>query len=418
LAIGGLAITRAAPRRGTLVTDADTGRSLAERFDRFDIAQGGPFVELQARFAILREKAATAPRRAALYVAIAFIVPLLVTVLTGTAWGPLVTRPFLLDWGVWARFVVAIAILVLMERLVAERLKAHLRQFVETPLLAPGAMPAAGEALARALRRRDSAVAEIVCVVLAYAATLVGAYAGATTQGSSWLSTGAPGAEHLSVAGWYVALVSGPLFWFLLLRWLWRHLVWALLLYEISRLELRLVVTHPDGVGGLAFIGQYPNAFSAMVLAMSCVLAAAIAKAFQQDALELTAYGYMMAAWLITVLLLFGVPLLAFRRPLGRLKQQALLASSAAATRHFRAAERAALGGNLAAATDADATAVGDIPNPTATYTAAKKLRTIAFSREALLPVATAAILPLVAAGSTRLPFAELWKIAKKLLLL
>ena len=53
-----------------------------------------------------------------------------------------------------------------------------------------------------------------------------------------------------------------------------------------------------------------------------------------------------------------------------------------------------------------------------ATYAAAKKLRTLPFSREALVPVAAAAILPLVLAGSTRLPFAELWKIAKKLLLL
>jgi hypothetical protein len=32
--------------------------------------------------------------------------------------------------------------------------------------------------------------------------------------------------------------------------------------------------------------------------------------------------------------------------------------------------------------------------------------------------VATAALLPLILAGSTRLPFAQLWRIARKLLLL
>jgi hypothetical protein len=41
------------------------------------------------------------------------------------------------------------------------------------------------------------------------------------------------------------------LFWFLLLRWLWRHAVWGLLLRDLARLELRLVATHPDGAGGL-----------------------------------------------------------------------------------------------------------------------------------------------------------------------
>jgi hypothetical protein len=395
-----------------------TQLTFAEHVDRFAIADGGPFVALQQRLGLLEAKAASAPRRAAILVAIAFGVPLLLAIAAGDAWGPAAERPFLLDWGIWARFVLAIAVFVLMERLVNERLKVHLRQFAETPLLAPAAMPDAAEAVARALRRRDLPQAEVVCVILAYAITLGGTVALRGSATTAWLVEGAGDALRLSAAGWWVMLVSNPLFWFLLLRWLWRHLVWGLLLHDIARLELRTVVTHPDGLGGLAFIGQYPNAFAALVFAMSAVLGAAIANAFQHDALELSGYGYMMGTWLVMVLALFGLPLLAFARPLAALKRQALLASTAAATRHFRAAERATLGGNLTAAADAADTAVGDIPNPTATYTAAKKLRILPFSREALVPVAAAALVPLVLAGSTRLPFAELWKIARKLLLL
>ena len=391
---------------------------LALPVDRLAIADGGPFVALQSRLGLLEANATAAPRRAAVFVALTFGVPLVLAIAAGNAWGPLALRPFLLDWGVWARFVVAIAIFVLMERLVAERLELHLEQFVRTPLLAPGAMRAAAAAVSRALRRRDLPLAELICVVLAFAITFGGTVALHGSSTTAWLVEGSAGGLQLTAAGWWVMLVSNPLFWFLLLRWLWRHLVWALLLRDIAGLELRLVVTHPDGQGGLAFIGQYPNAFAALVLAMSAVLAAAVANAFQHDALELTAYGYMMGAWLVIVLLVFGLPLAAFVRPLAQLKRQALLAATAAATRHFRAAERATFGGNLAAAADADDKAVGDIPNPTTTYAAAKKLRTLPFSREALVPVAAAALVPLVLAGSTRLPFAELWKIAKKLLLL
>jgi hypothetical protein len=391
---------------------------VAAEVDRFDISRGGPFVRLQERLGLLEVKAERAPRRAAIFVAVTFGVPLLLAIAAGDAWGTVAERPFLLDWGVWARFVLAIAIFITMERLVEERLKIHLRQFVETPLLAPGAMPAAAAAVERALRRRDLPLAELICVALAYAISLGGTVTLRASATTAWLVEGTGAASQLSAAGWWVMLVSNPLFWFLLLRWLWRHMVWALLLREIARSELRLVVTHPDGLGGIAFIGQYPNAFTALVLAMSAVLGAAIANAFQHEALSLTAYGYMMGAWLVIVIAIFAIPLLAFMRPLAALKRQALLASTAAATRHFRAAERATLGSNLAARTDADTTAVGDIPNPTATYTAAKKLRVLPFSREALVPVATAAILPLVLAGSTRLPFAELWKIARKLLLL
>ena len=80
--------------------------------------------------------------------------------------------------------------------------------------------------------------------------------------------------QHLTLAGWWCVLVSAPLFWFLVLRWLWRHLVWGLLLRDVAGLKLRLVATHPDGYGGLAFIGGYPNAFAAFVFAMTCVVAA------------------------------------------------------------------------------------------------------------------------------------------------
>jgi hypothetical protein len=158
------------------------------------------------------------------------------------------------------------------------------------------------------------------------------------------------------------------LFWFLLLRWLWRHAVWGLLLRDLARLELRLVATHPDGAGGLAFIGQYPNAFAAFVLALSCVLGAAIARTLLQGELTLAAYGQLMAAWLVVVIILFGLPLLAFSGPLRRLKEATLLTASSVATRHQRAVERELLGSNISAAGDAEATASGDVPDPSKLY--------------------------------------------------
>jgi hypothetical protein len=218
-----------------------------------------------------------------------------------------------------ARFVVAIGIFVLMERLVEERLRAHLRQFVRAPLIAPDAQPAAAEAVMRALRRRDLRIAELVCVVAAYAITLAGVDIFLHSATPSWIVAVGPTGARLTFAGWWCALVSSPLFWFLLLRWLWRHGVWGLLLRDLACLDLRLVATHPDGAGGLAFIGQYPNAFAAFVFALSCVLGAAIAQHLLRGALTAAAYGQLMGAWLIVVVILFGAPLLAFSGPLRRL---------------------------------------------------------------------------------------------------
>jgi hypothetical protein len=384
----------------------------------FLIARGGPFYDLQERLGLLREQTLHAGRRAAVLVGLAWGVPLLLSALSGHAIGPAASRPFLLDLGAWARFVIAIGIFVLMERMVEERLRIHLRQFMRAPLLAPSATPAAAAAVVRALRRRDARLAELVCLVLAYAITLTGAEFFLAGDTSSWIVTVEPEGAGLTLAGWWCALVSSPLFWFLLLRWLWRHLVWGLLLRDLARLELRLVATHPDGAGGLAFIGQYPNAFAAFVFALSCVLGAAIAHTLLRGGMAAATYGQLMAAWLIVVTILFGAPLLAFTKPLQRLKEATLLAAASAATRRERAVERELLGSNMAAPADAEATAAGDIPDAAKLYAAAKKLSTFLISRSAILPVAAAALLPLVAAGATQLPVKELFKIAKGLLLL
>ena len=72
----------------------------------------------------------------------------------------------------------------------------------------------------------------------------------------------------------------------------------------------------------------------------------------------------------------------------------------------------------MGAGSDAETAASSDIPDPTKFYAATTKLSTFLISRSAIVPVAAAALLPLVAAGATQLPVRELLKVAKSLILL
>ncbi|RWN59381.1 hypothetical protein [Mesorhizobium sp.] len=93
----------------------------------------------------------------------------------------------------------------------------------------------------------------------------------------------------MTLAGWWCLLISAPIFSFLFLRWLWRHHVWGLLLLrDVAKLDLRLTASHPDGRGGLRFIGQYPNVYSTFVFAINCVVAAAIVNQLVHTTLSLT----------------------------------------------------------------------------------------------------------------------------------
>jgi hypothetical protein len=384
----------------------------------FEIARGGPFYELQQQLVRLDAHAAKAPVRAAVLVGVAWGVPLILSTLEGNAVGPPSSRPFLLGLDVWARFVIAIGIFVLMERLVEDRLRICFRQFVRAPLIAPRSMPAAAAAVTRSLRRRDSNAAELVCLAVAALISTFTIAIQFQAETSSWLVVAGPDGARLTVAGWWCGLISNTLLWFLLFRWLWRHLLWGMLLREIAGLELRLVATHPDGNGGLGFVAAYPSAFAAFIFAISCVVGAALAKELMEGDLPAANFGYVMAAWLVVVAALFVYPLVAFSRPLAALKESTLLVSSAGATRRYRAAERETLGRNIAAADETATEAAANVPDPAKIYAAAKGLSTILFSRSALMPVGAAALLPLAAAAATELPLKEILQIAKRLLLL
>ncbi|KOF21468.1 membrane protein [Ensifer adhaerens] len=381
-------------------------------------AHGGPFFELQRRLGLLHEHSLKTGRRAVLFIALAWLVPLLLgfprSFLAADTPGS-----YLGDLGVWGRFVVGIGAFVLAEQQVERGLRIKLGQFLKAPLIAPGSVASFGDAVTKALERRDSRIAEAVCLVLAIAAAVVALANAHTATVSSWAVEVSAAGNRLTATGWWVVFVSQPLFIFLLLRGLWRHLVWAQLLRRIARLELRLVATHPDGNGGLGFLAGYPNAYVLFIFGVSAAIGAAIAKHLLQESLTTTTFSMIATGWLVIVIALFAYPLSAFSKPLAELKERSLLMLGSQATRYQRLNERKIIGTNVAAASADEAQQqADDTADPTKQYETTRKLSAILLSRTAIVPVAAAALLPIAAAGATILPYKEVFSVLKKLLLL
>jgi hypothetical protein len=61
--------------------------------------------------------------------------------------------------------------------------------------------------------------------------------------------------------------VSLSIFQFLLCRWYFRLFIWTRFLWQVSRIDLRLVPTHPDRVGGLGFLADTVYAFIPLLIA-------------------------------------------------------------------------------------------------------------------------------------------------------
>jgi hypothetical protein len=93
---------------------------------------------------------------------------------------------------------------------------------------------------------------------------------------STWYAH--PGGRwHLTPAGvWYV-FVSIPIAQFILLRWYLRLFIWFRFLWQVSRINLNLISTHPDRCAGLAFLGKSAYAFGPILFAQGAMLAGLVA---------------------------------------------------------------------------------------------------------------------------------------------
>src|SRR5581483_3648461 len=94
---------------------------------------------------------------------------------------------------------------------------------------------------------------------------------------ATWYATPAAGGSQLTLAGIWYGYVSLPCFQFLLLRWYFRLFIWTRFLWQVSRIGLRLVPTHPDRVGGLSFLSQAAYALTVLAVAQGAVLAGSLA---------------------------------------------------------------------------------------------------------------------------------------------
>lgn len=376
---------------------------------------GGPFFALQGHLKLLRQHALRVGFRAALFVALAWGVPFLLGLPRSFSLEH-GQGAYLTDFGVWAKFFVGIGAFVLAEYHVEKGLKATLSQFTRAPIIAPTSFPVAAAIVASALRQRDARGAELACLAMAVFASTLSYLNFHTVEVSSWAVEHSLEGNRVTLAGWWSICFSLPLFVFLFLRGAWRHLVWARMLRKLAKLDLRLVATHPDGKGGLAFLGEYPNAYAIFVFGMSCAIAAAAAKYSHHEDLSMTTLSMVMSGWLAIVISFFAHPLSAFTAPLLRLKEQGLSLLGAQATQYYRSAERKAVGRNVFS--DPTPEPDTELSDPGKLYEATRKLSTFLVNRAAVVPVAAAALIPFAVVGASKLPYKDVLSVLKKLLLL
>ncbi len=377
----------------------------------FSLVLGGPLFQLLRR-AHLADDALLMVRQRVIVISLFAWLPLLVLSALGGRLLDDAAVPFLYDVEVHVRYLVALPLLILAELVVHRRMRPLLQLFLERNLVPESAMPRFEAAVASAFRLRNSVLAEVLLIVFVYIVGILIVWRNyLALDVATWYATPSTEGTRLSLAGMWYGYVSLPIFQFLLCRWYFRLFIWTRFLWQVSRIDLRLVPTHPDRVGGLGFLSNTAFAFAALAVAHGAMLAGPLANRILFLGASLTGFKIQIAVMVGFVQAIVFGPLLVFAFQLAQSKRTGMREYGTLAERYGREFDAKWLRGGAPAEEplvgSADIQSLADLSD---SYDVVRTMRLAPITRDAILRIAAATLVPIVPLLLTMMPLEELVK--------
>jgi hypothetical protein len=278
---------------------------------------GGPPHRLQRSLGLIKPGDPMIARRAELVVLIGWVPLVALAVAQSFILRNQMAKSFFSDFAVYARSLVAAPLFILAEADCIPRLDRVARHFLDAGLIKEPDRARFDDAIISTRRLLDSGLAELVVALLAYGLVISLMIYVPPNEAPLWYWLGSD-YQVLSLAGWWNALVSVPLFILLFFGWLWRVSLWARFLWLMSRLDLRLIPSHPDHAGGLMFLGDSLRAFWLVSFALGTVVAGQIANRINLYGESLATFKHIAIGLVVFALILFVGPLTLF---IGKLRE-------------------------------------------------------------------------------------------------
>jgi hypothetical protein len=390
-------------------TLSGTGAATLDTQD-FSLVLGGPFYQVLRR-AHLSGDALELVRRRMIAVVLVTWVPLLVIALAeGRALGG-VAVPFLKDFELHIRFLGALPLLVVAELVVHGRLRPTLKLLRERKVVPPAALPRLEQAVASAFRLRNSLTAELGLAAFVYVVGIGVIWRRyIVLDAATWYGLPEAGGIRLTFAGFWYGYVSLPIFQFLLCRWYFRIFIWARFLWQLSRIELSLVPTHPDRLGGLGLLSGSAFAFMPLAVAHGAMLAGTAANRVFYAGMDIRNFKPELALMIGFVLTLVCAPLLVFAPQLAAARRRGIAEYGTLAERYVREFDAKWLRGGAGDEPfigSADIQSLADLSN---SVQVVREMRSVPVGREAIVRLALATALPVLPLLLTIMPLEDLLK--------
>jgi hypothetical protein len=383
--------------------DRPMPRLVSEEPPDFSLVMGGPIFQLFRRSHLAGDHMELLIRRILVITLIAWPPLLLLSALAHHLAGASVQLPFLRDIEAHVRLLVALPVLIAAELLVHTRILPIVKAFLARRIVRQQELPRFVAAIDAATNLRNSVPVELGLLVLVFTVgQLVWRSQAALMTTSTWYAIPQGGHLHLTAAGYWYVYVSVPIFQFILLRWYLRFFIWFRFLWQVSRLDLHLVPTHPDRAGGLAFLGRSAYAFSPILFAQGALLAGVIASRVLHGGEKLLSFK-MEAIGFIAFFLVFVLgPLTMFTPQLAGAKRKGLGEYGLFANYYVEAFEKKWIFRDASADNEllgtGDIQSLADLGN---SYAMVREMRAVPFDMQDIVRLATVTAVPLLPLGLT-----------------
>jgi MFS family permease len=119
-----------------------------------------------------------------------------------------------------------------------------------------------------------------------------------------------------------------------------RFFIWYRFLWQVSRLNLNLIASHPDRAAGLAFVGSSAYAFGPIVFAQGAMLAGLIASRVLYRSDNLFSFKFQAGGFVVFFVLAILGPLLMFTPKMARARRKGLADYGLLAQRYVESFEQ------------------------------------------------------------------------------
>jgi hypothetical protein len=372
----------------------------------FSLVLGGPLYQMLRRARLTGPALEMLRRRVVMSVLLCWV-PLAVLSLAQSHLLGGAKLSFFRDIETHVRFLVSLPVLILAEMIVHQRIRPVVKGFIERRVVPEEELPKFFAAIDSAMRIRNSFVEVALLIIVFTVGTWVWRHQGALDV-ASWYASPQGGEMHFTMAGYWFAFVSIPVFQFILLRWYMRILIWFWFLFRVSRLKLHLLSAHPDRAGGLGFIGRSSHAFVPLLFAQGALLSGQIASHIFYNGQSLLAFKMIIAGFVVFFVVAVLAPLLLFTPQLARAKREGLAEYGAFASSYVMDFDQKWLRSKV---NDEQLLGTGDIQSLADlgnSFAVVREMRAVPFAKDDVFRLVIATVAPIVPLLLTIMPFEQL----------